>query len=597
MEYIRRTSTDIKQDFLINLLKDRKIIGDSEQFNEMFFYPTKANEEDPLLLDHIEEGCKLLKEAIENNKTIYLPQDPDCDGITSAALFYNYCKEVLEEKFNKEIKIEYHIPEGKEHGLSTIMDWFPEKGNDNLIFVIDASSNDYEEHKTLKERGYNICVVDHHEAPRYSENAIVINNQLSEDYPNKALSGVGVIYKFFECWEAMYGGNSIQNYTDLAALGMISDVMVMSTLENRYFCDYGLTHIHNKFFLELIKKQAYSLFGISTDSWSDIYLKELTQIGVAFYITPLINALIRVGNSLEKERLFEAFIKPDVKVPSTKRGEKGLMETIATQSARNCTNAKSKQTRERDKAAELLDIQILENNLEENKILILNADELNVNNTLTGLCAMNVAAKYKKPVMLGRITPDGKEMKGSIRNFDGSPLKDFKAFLQNSGLTSYVEGHAGAAGWGAPVKNLNKLIDYANEKLKDLNFNEGSYETDFIVRGNCSYLKDLINDLDSGKKYWGQGSPEPIVVVEDINLNKKDFSVIGKNLDTLKFIYNGITYIKFKANDIIEKLEDFDDKINITVIGTPNVNEWGGRRTMQIQINDIEFKESSALDF
>ena len=67
----------------------------------------------------------------------------------------------------------------------------------------------------------------------------------------------------------------------------------------------------------LLKKQEYSL-------GSD----PLNQIGVAMYITPLINALIRVGTQVQKEDLFKAFIDSDEIVPSTKRGEKGLTETI-----------------------------------------------------------------------------------------------------------------------------------------------------------------------------------------------------------------------------------------------------------------------------
>jgi single-stranded-DNA-specific exonuclease len=97
--------------------------------------------------------------------------------------------------------LKYHIPEGKEHGLSTIMNWFPESGNGNLIILPDSSSNDYEQHKELKERGYDILVLDHHEAERYSEDAIVVNNQLSKKYNNKYLSGVGIVFKFFEYWE------------------------------------------------------------------------------------------------------------------------------------------------------------------------------------------------------------------------------------------------------------------------------------------------------------------------------------------------------------------------------------------------------------
>ena len=296
-----------------------------------------------MLLDNMEEGINLLVKHLNAGSKIYLPIDPDVDGYTSAALFYNYLTDN-----NLNANIIYHVPDGKEHGLSTIMDWFDQSTDGALVVCLDSSSNDYEQHTELKNRGYDILVIDHHEAEHYSKDAIVINNQLSKDYPNKDLSGVGVVYKFFETFEVMGTfsiTHSIKEYRDLAALGMISDVMKMYSLENRFICQYGLSHIHNKFFQELITKQSFSLGS-----------GPLTQIGVAFYITPLINALIRVGNELEKTRLFEAFITPDVSVPSTKRGEKGKEETICTQSARNCTNAKSRQTRERDKAAELLDI-------------------------------------------------------------------------------------------------------------------------------------------------------------------------------------------------------------------------------------------------
>jgi single-stranded-DNA-specific exonuclease len=56
------------------------------------------------------------------------------------------------------------------------MDWFPEQGNGALIVMPDSSSNDYEQHKELKERGYDILVLDHHEADHYSEDAVVVNN-------------------------------------------------------------------------------------------------------------------------------------------------------------------------------------------------------------------------------------------------------------------------------------------------------------------------------------------------------------------------------------------------------------------------------------
>ena len=217
--------------------------------------------------------------------------------------------------------------------------------------------------------------------------------------------------------------------------------MDLNTLENRYICNYGFSHLKNFGLRKLVKQQGYSIFGLAEDALTETFLDDakLTPIQVAFYIAPLINALIRVGTPSEKEILFKSFIKGDEIVPSTKRGHKGEMETLAEQSARNCANARARQNREKDKALDLLDIQISNDCLDDNKILILNADELDVSNNLTGLIAMGIAAKYKKPTMVGRISSDGC-LKGSIRGREESELKDFKGFLKDSNYMNFVEG-------------------------------------------------------------------------------------------------------------------------------------------------------------
>lgn len=539
----------------------------------------------------MDEGYQMLCKHLSAGNKIYLVIDSDVDGYTSSALLYLYFTDVLSKVFGFDFSINYHIPDGKEHGLQTLMPELTRAKIADLIICADSSSNDYDEHKILSDMGYDILVLDHHEAAEYSKNAVVINNQLSNRYSNKQLSGVGVVYKFLEYVEYQLQKDNLkeeegfiepfsQNYIDLVALGEISDMMEMITPENRWIVNKGLSSINNKFFSALIEKQSFSL---------KLNEKPLDQIGVAFYITPLINALIRVGSSLEKERLFEAFITPDILVPSTKRGEKGQQETICIQAARNCINAKSRQTRERDKAADLLDIQILNNNLNDNKILILDAGDLNVSNNLTGLCAMGVAAKYKKPVLLGRITPDGKEMKGSIRNKDGSPLKDLKSFLMDSGLMSYVEGHANAAGWGCPVSNIDKLIEYANRELANVDFSEGSYDVDFICESKDDYISDLIYTLEPGSEFWGQGNPEAVIAIKNITINAAALSVIGQNKDTLRFTHNGITCVKFKCKDLIESLPKNGD-LFITVVGRGNINRWNGTESPQLMIDDIEIK-------
>lgn len=219
-------------------------------------------------------------------------------------------------------------------------------------------------------------------------------------------------------------------------------MMDLNTLENRYISNYGFSHIKNEGLRQLIKLQAYSIFGKYPADISNEYLDNamVSPINIAFYIAPLVNALIRFGSYSEKEILFKSFIKGREMIASTKRGHKGEFETIAEQSARNCCNARTRQNKEKDKALDLLDIQIFNNSLDDNKIIILNADGLETPNTLTGLCAMGISAKYKKPVLLGRTTPDNLYLKGSMRGVNGSELQDFKAFLTNSKYFEYVEG-------------------------------------------------------------------------------------------------------------------------------------------------------------
>ena len=546
----------------------------------------------------MEEGYRLYKKHLENGSKIRLYVDCDVDGFTSAAVFIKYFNTLLKDKY-PDVSFTYHIPEGKEHGLRSVMDELTHEKICDLIILPDSSSNDYLEHAILSKLGYDILVLDHHEADKYSENAVVINNQLSEDYPNKAASGVGIVYKFLQFFDAIEGYDHADYYLDLVALGEISDMMNMQTPENRYICEAGLSSITNVLFQSIIKKQCYSMFGIYETDFSNKYYTsgEVNQIKVAFYVTPLINALIRVGTQSDKEMLFRGFIEGIEVIPSTKRGAKGEFETVAEQVTRNCVNARARQNKEKDKAIELLDIQIMNDCLDENKILILNADDLNVSTNLTGLIAMGISAKYKKPTLLGRISPDG-YLKGSIRGREESELKDFKSFLKDSDYMDFVEGHANAAGFSLKSNNVSKLYDYANEKLKDVNFNEGYYDADFVISGNYSDISNLVMDLGSNTSLWGQQNKEPIIIVENITIPKNQIQYIGSKKDTIKFVFNGMTYMIFKAQDVIDEIKAFNnDILNITCAGRANINKWGGRMVPQIYVDEIELKESSIYDF
>ena len=248
----------------------------------------------------------------------------------------------------------------------------------SLIILPDSSSNDEEYHLELKDIGIPCLVLDHHIYDGNTFNAVIINNQLSPNYTNKDLTGAGVVYQFCRYIDEKLGINYADNFIDLAALGIISDMGSVLNYENRYIIKRGLEKTHKNFFFQtLIDKQAFSIGD------------NLNAIAISFYITPLINALIRVGTMDEKARLFEAFIDGTRKVPSTKRGEKGQLEMIATQMARTCTNARNHQNADKDKAVENLSIRIENEGLNQHQIIVvLLEEEDDFPSTLNGLIAM-----------------------------------------------------------------------------------------------------------------------------------------------------------------------------------------------------------------
>lgn len=151
--------------------------------------------------------------------------------------------------------------------------------------------------------------------------------------------------------------------------------------------------------------------------------------------------------------------------------------------------------------------------------------------------------------------------------------------------------------FGISINNsyLAQFHKIANKQLKDIDFGINVYDVDFIREAKDKDLDKIIIDLNKYEKVWGQQNPEPLILVNNIYINKSDIQIIGKNKDTLKFEKNGIIYIKFHAKNIIELLNNYNE-MRINIIGKANLNEWAGREIPQLFIEDLEVFDS-ALDF
>ena len=134
--------------------------------------------------------------------------------------------------------------------------------NDNvkLILCPDASSNEFDKHKELAEKGIDILIIDHHNAPKVSQYACVINNQLC-NYPTKSLSGAGMVYKFCSYIDSLLGVDFAKDYLDLVALGIIADVMSLKDFEVREIILRGMKEFKYPFLKTMVEKDKFHFQG------------------------------------------------------------------------------------------------------------------------------------------------------------------------------------------------------------------------------------------------------------------------------------------------------------------------------------------------
>lgn len=570
---------NLKKDFLKEIFENR---GIKQEDIMKYLHPSFSDIEDWHALDNIEDACYLLKKHIDNNSKIGIIVDVDVDGTTSAATLWNFIKRI-----NSDIKLDAIIHEKKLHGLTDDLYEDVYDNAYNLIVLPDSSSRDYEQHKRLKELRIDVLILDHHEAPHYSEFAVTVNNQLSENYKNKALSGAGIVWQFIRAYIDIFNLDMDANdFLDIVAIGVIADMMSLRELETRTIAIKGLSNEKNAFTKHFHKVQNYSIGD------------KLTPIGVSFYIAPSINAVHRVGTFEEKKLIFDAMLEgiQDKMITSTKRGHSGEEEPLYEQAIRTAMNVRNRQNKIVDEAVKYIEEKIEKEKLTKHKILLIEIPKDKVPQEVVGLIANKIAPKYQQPTLLLRDI-DGKLM-GSGRNFSNSPIEDFRGNLEKSQYTEYANGHASAFGTCIKKEDKEKFLEEFDEKWKDIIFNPiYMVDYDFNIQEtsfNFEEVKKLSEYIYSIGKLneegiWGQDMPESEVIIKNLPVDNIQLLSPDKK-PTLKISCEGIDFMKFKSSE-----EEYDKlkgsnfgTVFINLLGKPNINSWGGRTTPQILINDYE---------
>lgn len=222
--------------------KIAKIRGINDSYS--FLNPSKEDLNSPYLLKNIEEACNRIILAISKGERITVSYDADADGITSATIMRRYLSNYTENVgfiynernhghgINEQTRLDF-VKDKDFDENGNIIDGYKRNryernkenmdiiSNTDLLILIDSSSNDSNACKTISEMGVDIIILDHHAIERENKYALIVNPQQDGDkYPNKSISGAGVVFKVIEVMEDTLDSVDIWQYNDLVAVGI-----------------------------------------------------------------------------------------------------------------------------------------------------------------------------------------------------------------------------------------------------------------------------------------------------------------------------------------------------------------------------------------
>ena len=538
----------IKNSVLDTILSNRNL---TEEKVEWLLNADESNWEDTRNYININDAYKCLMENIYKFKNILICMDEDLDGVSSASMIYQFIRDDL--GYNN---VFYTIhSRNKTHGLSDEIVNKAIKSCD-LLIMPDAASSDIEGQKKLLEHDVNFISLDHHlfDANVIPPGAIVVNNK-DGNVENSFGSGAAVTYKFVHYVAEQENIDIGNKYIDLVNLANIADMMDMTSLENRYIFNEG--------------KQLNNI----TNNMLNVFVKEhnikpyLKIDDVAWNIAPLCNSIIRNGTVDDKDMLFRAFIGEDETVQYKSRGqykEQSLQEAVI----RIANNLKRKQKDIIDKATKG-NVKLLSKDTD----MVVLIDSQNIDRNITGVVANKFLQIYNKPILMLR--EDKNIYRGSARC--PNQIESFNNICKESGLFEYVEGHDNSFGYSIQKDNIDKFIEFVNEKLKNIDFTN-EVEVDYIYEKNIP-LEDVIS-IGELEDVWCNTLKRPKFIIKGVKVNSKKIKKVG--FANYSFMNNKILFRKDYCSKVFfskmideENNEKHDKDLVLDILCSIKLNDKG----------------------
>jgi single-stranded-DNA-specific exonuclease len=253
-----------------------------------FLEPRLARLEDPFLLPEMEPAVSRIRHAIERGEGIVLYGDYDVDGVASLA----FLQRIL-SAFRARVGCFLPLRAEDGYGLSPSgVERCFEEYSPELLIAVDCGTNSAREVATIRKRGADVIVLDHHEVSgERPDCTALVNPKAGGKF--SYLCSAGVAFKVAHALLKRWPNPNIdlKDYLDIVALATLADLVPLVG-ENRILVHRGLQQMARTRWPGLA-----ALMAISN------VRPPLRGSDIGFRLGPRINASGRLGTALESLRL------------------------------------------------------------------------------------------------------------------------------------------------------------------------------------------------------------------------------------------------------------------------------------------------------
>jgi len=561
---------------------------------EKFLAPRLKQLADPFQLPNMNAAVERLLRARAAGETVVIFGDYDVDGVTSTAL-------LLEVLTNLGWKVNSYLPHRLDEGYGLSQDGVENcikkcpasadagaTGPAMLLLAVDCGSTAVETISWLKRRGVDVIVLDHHQVSSPMPDAVALVNPqcqraasvpLADQIPSSGqncrqdagstfteLCSVGLAFKLAHALvkrgrETGLPGAAeydLRPLLDLVALGTIADIVPLIG-ENRILVSAGLTRLKTTPRPGLIAlKQVAQCTA------------ELGTYEVGFQLGPRLNAAGRLETAEEALHLLLA---------------RDLAEALPIAHALDARN-RERQKIERSMVEEVTGAVRAKFNAEADFVIV--EGQLLWHIGVVGIVASRVLQEFYRPTII--VGGDGEHWRGSGRSIAGFDLA--AALRECADLLVRHGGHAMAAGLTIHQGNLEafrqRLNALARRTLKPENL-QPPLRLDAEV-GLDEITFALLSELGRLKP-TGQGNPGVQFFASRL-AHQRPLQRMGADKQHVKlWVTDGSTMheaVWWGAGKESLPVGEFD------LAFAPQVNEYNGRRTIQLKVLDWRPSEMKA---